>query len=300
MEKKTRTMFTKKSMIIDLKKMREDLIENEMTTTQIHLKYHSIYNYKIFQILVLKNYIKMTKQEGKKKFYRWNFDRKFNYNLFDFLFSNALQAKTEIHERNKKVNKNVILEEPQIKSINSNPKFKNTGMFLAKQIRKDGENWFDALKRANEILRVKKLKRVKEQIENYQEKVVEDENIISKDSETKKSQVEETQKVELEKIQELKVEKEDFSILTKVESGFKMDNVEYVVFEKANYLMLIEKLKHEKKNQLIIQELQDKIKDLQNQPSYLIHNPVSLQDVTTEEKKPKYLKLFGIKIYEKN
>jgi hypothetical protein len=330
MEKKTRTIFTKKFMINELKKMREDLIENQMITSEITKKYSTLYCYKIFENLIFRGYIKMVDKQGKTNFYRWNFDRKLNYNLFDLLYNHGLKERNKIQQKSKNVNKNLILQEPQIELINSNSKFKNTGMFLAKQIRKDGENWFDALKRANEILRVQKLKRIKEQIENYKEKanLQHEEPILEPVQEVIMQEVKLPAGFQMwnpvaqarylglvpneEEIQGLKDEIEDLKIQLdkktivlkdlKAEMERKDNSVYSLVTDYQNKLYEQEKHYEKHYEKLLSEKTLEPTfvpKEEDKKPLVSVLDEIKKQKI--ESQKPvKYLKIFGIKIYEKN
>lgn len=283
MERKQRRFFTKNVMISDLKNLREDLTKNQMCVTEIREKYRIFFDYKIFYYLVLNGYIKHTKTINYRKFYRWNFDIKLSFDLFDLLFENVKEYRKGFKEmyRNRLNRLNSVeiktkpIDDIDLEGIDISKK--GGAMILAKEIRKDGETWRQSLKRANEIIKTK----------NPQLKV------------TQKSKVEKTQKSKDEETSIVEISKEEF-MLAEVESSFKVDLTEYLIIEKSNYLMLMEKLDYQKNDQFIISSLEIKINDLQNQLSQPKDNLVIAEDVKSKEKLPKYLKLFGIKIYEKN
>jgi hypothetical protein len=251
MEKKTRTIFTKKFMINELKKMREDLIENQMITSEITKKYSTLYCYKIFENLIFRGYIKLVDKQGKTSFYKWNFDRKLNYNLFDLLYNHGLKERNKIQQKSKNVNKNLILEEPQI------------------ELKKESQNYFE-----NENIKKNVFGK------SLMRKCLYSGNLFVP---TRPNQLFENTKA-----------RTDYhnSYYRSVDKIIKETNEK----EKKDLLIYVGELEQKIKNLEL--ELHNYKSDISND-DLKKQNPKSFIE-NTKQKPIKYLKLFGIKIYEKN
>ncbi len=322
--RKKRTFFTKKRMISDLRKMRDDLMENQIATFEISKKYPSIYNYKIFENLVSKDYIKITKKEGKKKFYKWNFRRNLNYHIFDFLYNNAIKSREEIIKRQKKQDAISTSEEP-IANFD-HPFFhfneglfkpRNTAMTLAKEIREKNENWQDAIKRASEILSEKKseensklqiehreptlqelfpnsyaqdFKLLNIKYEQLQEELKKEREALTRQQTANKSYKKRIFETEENLNQSLKIIKIQENKIQGYENSLNSEKASAESYKKR-FEDAQKSLDEAKK---VIKEQEIEIEVLEQKKSFKSIKP------KIEPKEVKYFKLFGIKIYEKN
>lgn len=253
--------FTKQKMISDIKELKEDCITRAMSTQEISIKYKCLYNYKIFKELFELNFLKIHKKIHKKTLYKWNFDRKVDVDLYDSLYKNAVNYRTEM--RKKSVISQRIKKQNDLKKDFQELSFQNTIDLNEKSLKKEDEN-------------------LKKNIfgKSLMRKCLYSGNLFIP---TRPNQLFEN---------------------TKARTNY--HNSYYRSVDK----IIKETNEKEKKDLLIyVGELEQKIKNLElelhNYKSDISNDDLKKQNPksfieNTKQKPIKYLKLFGIKIYEKN
>ena len=260
MENKKMSRFTKERMILEIKKIRELTMEKKQPSDELLKKFRTLQSYGIFREMCNEGFLKREVLQG-RTFYYWNFDRKLIPNDYDYFYAKSLKKRSSYYK--KKEVKNEFEKEQN--------KINFDKVYMFPELKKENvEEEINQEEISSETPSVSRLVR----ISNDELDKLKQEAILA----------------DFFKNEILKIKRELTSENSKLKNTIDINNLEIEDLKNINI-----------ENKNIISQLKKDINSLtkRNNPSIPSLDTFN-ENLSNKTTNTKYLKIFGIKIYEKN
>lgn len=263
-----RCFFDKNYLIKNINRLRDETILRKVNNVYIVKNHATLYHYNVISQLKKLGYLKVTSVRG-AYFYKWNFDSKVSKEDIDIIFEKSLARRNEIVNRakyNREKRTSISIEDSIPQKLEPIIEFKDEETVLEPLIKVNEEEKatpeirFDIKSKNNKISSVNII------VNTETKKVSKSKNILLH------KKFKNWTNEERDKYLSIVLTEEELRI-----SKYEIENIKRLFYEE---------------NQI---ELQNEVENLKKELEKNTNN-----SELNQNKPAKYLKLFGIKIYEKN